>query len=155
MPVKASKASPKRVSRSKSKGPSKSRVAKKETSKKTSVATPAVASVEKKSFSSEAVWDQERFNSPDHDLGPLPNDEVFDETDNAQHMHLRELADIQRRAREMSATRIHDPSFDGKHCVECEDEIPEKRLALGYEHCVVCQTQIEAENKRRKSLGLA
>lgn len=32
------------------------------------------------------------------------------------------------------------PDFDGKHCVECDVEIPGERLLLGKVRCVHCQT---------------
>lgn len=31
------------------------------------------------------------------------------------------------------------PGFDGWHCVDCEDEIPTKRLGLGRIRCIDCQ----------------
>ena len=37
--------------------------------------------------------------------------------------------------------------FDGKHCFECDDVIPEARLALGKFRCVPCQ---ELEERGRK-----
>lgn len=35
------------------------------------------------------------------------------------------------------------PSFDGKHCVSCDDEIPAGRLAMSKVRCVACQTTLE------------
>jgi hypothetical protein len=31
------------------------------------------------------------------------------------------------------------PGFDGWHCVDCEDEIPAKKLGLGRVRCMDCQ----------------
>lgn len=33
--------------------------------------------------------------------------------------------------------------FDGRHCVDCGDAIPEKRLSLGRVRCVYCQEKKE------------
>lgn len=84
----------------------------------------------------------------DQDLGPLPNDEVFDEADSAQHNQLRELAEVQRRALLANRPETH-PDFDGKHCVECDVVIPRERLALKKVRCVHCQRDLEERNARR------
>lgn len=50
-------------------------------------------------------------------------------------------------ANSIAANRVEThPDFDGKHCVDCEIEIPEARLALGKVRCVDCQSLKE---KRR------
>lgn len=76
------------------------------------------------------------------DIGPLPLDEVFDDADVAQHAQLRELAEIQYRAR-LANQPEHDPSFDGRHCVECHCDIPRRRLAMGKVRCVDCQEDLD------------
>lgn len=43
-----------------------------------------------------------------------------------------------RRARAAAGAESH-PNFDGKRCVECEDDIPAARIALGKVRCVWCQ----------------
>ena len=35
------------------------------------------------------------------------------------------------------------PDFDGQHCVECDNEIPEQRLQMKKVRCVYCQTTLE------------
>lgn len=40
--------------------------------------------------------------------------------------------------------------FDGLHCVECDVEILQGRLALGKFTCVECQTAIEKLSKQRR-----
>jgi RNA polymerase-binding transcription factor DksA len=35
------------------------------------------------------------------------------------------------------------PEFDGTHCVECDNPIPQLRLAMGKVRCVFCQTTKE------------
>jgi RNA polymerase-binding transcription factor DksA len=84
------------------------------------------------------------------DMGPLPNDEVFDETDSAQHLQLREQADVQRRARLMNQPESH-PDFDGTHCVDCDAVIPEARLALQRIRCVLCQQDLENLAKKQQA----
>lgn len=36
-----------------------------------------------------------------------------------------------------------DPTFDGIHCIECEDDIAPGRRALGYITCIRCQERKE------------
>lgn len=81
------------------------------------------------------------------DLGSLPADEVHDEADHAQWMQLRELATLQGRARVMNLPESH-PDFDGKHCIDCDGEIPAKRLELHRIRCVDCQSMLEAQRAR-------
>lgn len=76
------------------------------------------------------------------DPGFLPNDEVMDETDYAQHMQLKEQASISHRARELNRPETH-PDFDGETCVECGEDIPPARLLLKRVRCVECQTFLE------------
>ena len=56
-------------------------------------------------------------------------------------------ADSERHARGKSGPESH-PDFDGSHCVDCEDEIPLTRLALGKIRCVDCQTELESKKAR-------
>jgi RNA polymerase-binding transcription factor DksA len=84
--------------------------------------------------------------------GFMQNDEVFDETDYAQHLQLMEQADISRRARELNRPQAH-PDFDGLHCVECDIVIPKIRLDAGRVRCVECQEEIENESKRLNNLA--
>ena len=92
--------------------------------------------------------------SPTHDLdigvnpGLWQSDEVFDETDQAQYLQLVEQADIHLRVREMNKPIFH-PDFDGLHCVECDIEIPAKRLAsTRCVRCVDCQELFEKIQKK-------
>lgn len=43
-----------------------------------------------------------------------------------------------------------DPDFDGKNCIECEQEIHPGRLALGKIRCIHCAQALEL----RKKLGI-
>jgi RNA polymerase-binding transcription factor DksA len=38
------------------------------------------------------------------------------------------------------------PEFDGQNCVECDNPIPQLRLAMGKVRCVFCQTTKERLN---------
>lgn len=40
-----------------------------------------------------------------------------------------------------------DPSFDGKHCIECPSLIPKARRDTGRIRCVICETQREKKAK--------
>lgn len=101
------------------------------------------------------VQDPPRESAPNlvatDDPGFLDSSEVFDETDHAQHQQLREQAAIQERARQMARPETH-PDFDGLHCVDCDDEIPEFRLKIGRVRCVDCQQAIEDERRRKQGM---
>lgn len=112
----------------------------------------------KKTVTERALISQNFKNAPDilendegADPGFMQNDEVFDETDYAQHLQLMEQADVSRRARELNRPQVH-PDFDGMHCVECDIEIPKLRLDAGRVRCVECQQEIETESKRLYNL---
>ncbi|GBG14353.1 paraquat-inducible protein A [Novimethylophilus kurashikiensis] len=55
-------------------------------------------------------------------------------------------------ARRASAPESH-PDFDGENCLECGDEIPKDRLALGKIRCVKCQTDLEHRRKQQANFG--
>ena len=65
-----------------------------------------------------------------------------DLADNADAVNELWTADAERRARGKSAPE-YDPSFDGLNCVDCCEEIPSARLAMGRVRCVECQTIVE------------
>lgn len=46
-----------------------------------------------------------------------------------------------------SAPESH-PDFDGLHCVDCDDEIPARRLAMWKVRCVGCQGALESLRAR-------
>lgn len=81
------------------------------------------------------------------DLDPPPEHEVLDEADAAQHLHLRELAEVQLRARRMNDPERH-PDFDGHTCVECGCAITQFRLKDGRVRCLDCQIDREAAQAR-------
>jgi len=83
----------------------------------------------------------------DDDPGPLSTNEVFDEADGAQHIQLRELADVQRRALLANRPEKH-PDFDGLHCVMCDEVIPAARLAMFKIRCIECQREVENRQNR-------
>lgn len=127
---------------------------------KVAKAQPAQSVVSKKDFNPVvSVLNQSSNHAPnlldelgsDADPGTLPTDQVFDETDQAQWMQLREIADITRRGLAMNKPE-HHPDFDGEHCVDCDDEIPELRLKMQKVRCVDCQQVLEDDLKRQKRL---
>jgi RNA polymerase-binding transcription factor DksA len=63
---------------------------------------------------------------------------------------MERASELEQAEREAARHRIEramrpekDPRFNGKDCVECEDEIPPGRLALGKVRCVICQSELE------------
>lgn len=52
------------------------------------------------------------------------------------------LADVRARA-----NAVPPPDFDGKHCNDCGDPIPPKRIATGAYRCVGCQECVERGSK--------
>ena len=54
--------------------------------------------------------------------------------------------DSEKRIRDKVKPEFHE-DFDGIHCVECGDEIPEGRLALQKIKCVFCQEAFEKIEK--------
>lgn len=48
--------------------------------------------------------------------------------------------------RKLSQPEYH-PDFDGRHCVECDCEIPKARLDLGKVRCFDCQNALEKRSK--------
>ncbi|HCJ8466394.1 TPA: TraR/DksA C4-type zinc finger protein [Escherichia coli] len=86
-------------------------------------------------------------NEVDH-VDILENGEVYDEGDQAQHLQLMSIAQAQRQAKER-ANRPLSPEFDGIHCIECGDQIPEKRLlTIRTDLCVDCQQYLDDVNKK-------
>lgn len=72
---------------------------------------------------------------------------MADEIDDAQTVNELHQEVSLAEARAKTAPETH-PDFDGKHCVECGEEIPPGRLALGKVRCVECQTVIEKKAKQ-------
>lgn len=79
--------------------------------------------------------------------GPLRNDEVLDEGEQAQLLQLQEQARISLLARELNKPE-YSPDFDGVHCIDCDDELPLVRIKHGYIRCVFCKEIIENKQNR-------
>ena len=45
------------------------------------------------------------------------------------------------------------PEFDGWHCIDCEEEIPAKRLGWGRIRCVECQERKEYVERAQQRNG--
>ena len=80
---------------------------------------------------------------PNDDTG-IP--EVMDEGDQAALFQMNENAKAIAETRARLAPEQH-PDFDGESCVDCGDDIPKERLAMGRIRCVHCQT-IKERNKK-------
>lgn len=93
---------------------------------------------------------EESFDEGAHP-GHISSTEVLDEVEKAQMLQLQEIAHLTNKARELSRPQSH-PDFDGKHCLDCDEPIPEVRLKNGYILCVDCKTIQEKEDKRKKNL---
>lgn len=49
-------------------------------------------------------------------------------------------------ARKKLRLPVRSESFDGK-CIECGEDVPVARAALGYDHCIYCQTSKEQRSR--------
>ena len=72
--------------------------------------------------------------------------EVYDEVDQAAMIQLAEQARAMAEVRAKTAPETH-PDFDGETCIDCTDELPKERLAMGRIRCVHCQTILEKKGK--------
>lgn len=78
---------------------------------------------------------------PNH-VGFLGRDEVFDETEFAQYIEQAQTDAAVKNAVAKAKPEYH-PDFDGKHCVDCDEEIPAPRLKLHKVRCIHCQDFLE------------
>lgn len=81
----------------------------------------------------------------DNEHDSEPND-VLDEGDQAAAFQMRENNLALAKVKAQLGPESH-PDFDGESCVECGNEIPEGRLALGKVRCVHCQSKLENRGK--------
>lgn len=102
--------------------------------------------LEKQDFKQVKAGAPDEFPQEVVDPGFLTNDEVFDEADHAQWQQLREQAAIHARAINLNKPETH-PDFDGEHCIECGENIPNARLKLLKVRCVDCQNDLENQNR--------
>lgn len=65
---------------------------------------------------------------------------------NEQAIELQRRAEARRE--QLVKAALDDSSFDGTHCVICEDSIPPERIAQIHMHCTSCAQAIETKNKR-------
>lgn len=72
-------------------------------------------------------------------------DDNFDKAAELQEaLNEKGLAEV----RKSLAAETH-PDFDGRHCIDCADEIPDERLAMQKIRCVHCQDRKERGFGRR------
>jgi RNA polymerase-binding transcription factor DksA len=76
------------------------------------------------------------------------NTEVYDEGDIASAIEMGFLAKALEAHKAKVAPEKH-PDFDGVTCLDCGDDIPQVRLAMGRMRCVYCQEILEKKNKMR------
>jgi RNA polymerase-binding transcription factor DksA len=76
---------------------------------------------------------------------------------NARHTDaFEQAAALQERMNEAGLAEVrravapeYHPDFDGKHCIDCGDDIPPKRLEMRRIRCVGCQSRLEVLSGRR------
>lgn len=73
--------------------------------------------------------------------------EVYDEVDQASMIQMAENKKALDKVKALLAPETH-PDFDGKHCFDCLDEIPQARLDMGRMRCVHCQGAREAKGRQ-------
>lgn len=76
------------------------------------------------------------------------DNEVYDEGDIASALEMGFIAQALEAHKSKVAPESH-PDFDGETCIDCGDDIPEVRLAMGRIRCVYCQELLEKKNKMR------
>lgn len=82
----------------------------------------------------------------DHD--ELDIERISDESDRASKI---ELENTQECVDKVLASIERPPSdFDGIHCIECDQEIPQARLATGAFRDIYCQELIELRRKQTR-----
>lgn len=81
-----------------------------------------------------------------NDNNEFSTTDVLDEGDMASAYQMRENAMALERAKAAMAPETH-PDFDGECCVDCGDDIPQARLAMGKVRCVICQGKLERKSK--------
>lgn len=72
--------------------------------------------------------------------------DVYDECDIASAVEMGMLNHALEKHKEKLIPETH-PDFDGKHCIECDTDIPDLRLGMGKIRCVDCQSELEIRSK--------
>lgn len=72
-----------------------------------------------------------------------------DEADQAQQIN-EEFTEKSIAACRAKAQAETHPDFDGIHCVDCDEPIPEARLKMGKVRCVYCQQKKERQEQLYK-----
>ena len=70
-----------------------------------------------------------------------PSADENDRASNAEYTHNQDNVE---RIRALAQPESH-PDFDGCHCVECGEPIPDLRLALSKVRCISCQARLEGQ----------
>lgn len=87
-----------------------------------------------------------RFNHENDNENWDTTGEVLDEADQASILQMNETNQALASVKAKLEPETH-PDFDGKHCVDCDNEIPKARLAMGRVRCVHCQGFLEAKGR--------
>jgi len=78
------------------------------------------------------------------------NDRPADPLDEAAELTATMTQNAVEAARAANSPQFH-PDFDGESCIQCGDEIPTDRLAMGKIRCVRCQSILEKQARGRAS----
>jgi RNA polymerase-binding transcription factor DksA len=90
---------------------------------------------------------KEEFITPNIEEDVDLNSDVFDEGDIASVIEMGFISNaIKNHQNKLKAEM--NPDFDGIHCIDCDEEIPPKRLEIvGVQRCIECQTIYEKKKK--------
>jgi RNA polymerase-binding transcription factor DksA len=64
-------------------------------------------------------------------------------SDLQEELNKKGLAEVREALKQVEQHR----DFDGKHCIDCDDEIHSERLAAGRIRCTSCQSNVERRSK--------
>lgn len=90
---------------------------------------------------------KEEFIVPNIEEDVDLNSDVFDDGDIASVVEMGFISNaIKNHQNKLKAEM--NPDFDGMHCIDCDEEIPEQRLKIvGVQRCIECQTIYEKKKK--------
>ncbi len=84
----------------------------------------------------------------DHDEPDV--ERISDESDRASKIEADATEECLKKA--LAKIEKAPDFFDGIHCIECDQEIPEDRLKTGAFRDIHCQTKIEHTRKQRRQV---
>ena len=116
---------------------------------KASTKVKSVKIEDKKEIKNEPPIERVKVEYTEPSYGDKPElnyDDVCDDADIASILEMGFIAKALAEHKNKVAPETH-PDFDGLHCIDCDEEIPELRLKMGRMRCVHCQSELELKNK--------